>query len=698
VKGNLCKSGTSSFVHNNGTMLFDGGTTAQNYASASEVSFNNVINNNLNTSTGLSVNNDMAIVGQLSLNANSKITLTSGNITLKSSATSTANLAEVPPTATIAYGSGLFIVERYFSVKRAWRFLSVPVSNPTLTFHQAWQENQSQGTSDQTSPSGYGTQISGGVTPTVLNGFDYYSSGGASVKTYDPNINNWIGITSTNNPIETTSGIMAFIRGDRSAVGLYATATTTVLRTKGTLKVWNQAVIPVTAGKFASIGNPYASALDMRKISIAGGIDRTFYIWDPKLTSPLGLGAYQTFKFIGNDFYPTPGFGSYGNPSLAYNYIQSGQAFFVTATGLNGSITIMENAKANVDSPSVNNTSVFRSMASQIQLLRTTLYSVSPDGTADVMDGVLNLFDDNFSNAIDGKDAIKATNFSASLAIKKEDKSLAVEARNAIAKNDTIFYTISQVKAAAYRLEVIADNLAAPGITAFLEDTYLNTSTPIDLNRSTLYSFNVTSDPVSANPGRFRVVFKNAIQGPLPITFSFVKAYEQNMNISVEWKIENEKNIKEYTVEKSVDGQHFTTTATIKAKGNSNNTVNYQWIDASPVSGNNYYRIRSVDVNGQIQYSTIVKVTTGRSKPQIAVYPNPIANDIVSLQLINQPKGKYYIRLLNNAGQVILITQLQHEQGSSAQNIQINKAIDNGNYLLEVTGADKNKTILKVSK
>ena len=50
----------------------------------------------------------------------------------------------------------------------------------------------------------------------------------------------------------------------------------------------------------------------------------------------------------------------------------------------------------------------------------------------------------------------------------------------------------------------------------------------------------------------------------LPVTFTMVKAYQQNKKINVEWSVENEMNIKQYEVEKSTNGTEFTTLA-IKA-------------------------------------------------------------------------------------------------------------------------------------
>ena len=47
----------------------------------------------------------------------------------------------------------------------------------------------------------------------------------------------------------------------------------------------------------------------------------------------------------------------------------------------------------------------------------------------------------------------------------------------------------------------------------------------------------------------FRIVFAPMIA--LPVTFTNVKAYGMGKNINVEWKVENEVNIKKYEVERS---------------------------------------------------------------------------------------------------------------------------------------------------
>jgi hypothetical protein len=77
------------------------------------------------------------------------------------------------------------------------------------------------------------------------------------------------------------------------------------------------------------------------------------------------------------------------------------------------------------------------------------------------------------------------------------------------------------------------------------------------------------------------------------------------------------------------------------------------------------------------------------------VYPNPVSDGNINLQLINQPKGRYGIRLLNNLGQVMMVKHIVHEEGSSTESLKV-KLLVHGAYQLEVTKPDKSKININV--
>jgi hypothetical protein len=667
----------SGIITNNGTLNASNGTIEMTGSSSQTIDAftfqNNAINNLIisNTSAGgVILDGALDLYSSLTYSGTGKKLTTNDVLTLKSTSSNTASVGDMTGNTI----TGNVTVERYISARKAWRLLSVP-TNTTQTIQQAWQEGCG---ADLNCVVNFGIQVTGPAGTAA--GFDVYTST-PSLKTYNPAINAWADVGNTNTRlIKATVGYMTFIRGDRAAIAFNSTPTQTVMRTIGSLYTGDQAPILVSANKFASIGNPYASALDMRSITKTGVKD-FFYVWDPSLGDNNGNGSYQTFSYNGSDYVVTPGMGSYGANGSVSNYIQSGQAFLIQGTPAGGSLTFKEGAKTSGSAP------VFRAAGLPKPQLSTGLYGVNTDSTTYMIDGVLSNYDDTYSNGVDDMDAIKKFNTSENLSIKTANTLLVVERRHSIVQQDTIFLNLANVKIQNYRFEFTASQLNLAGQTGFLEDNYLHTSTSLSLDGTTTIDFNVVNIPDSYADDRFRIIFTPAVV--LPLSFTSVKAYAKNKDIAVEWKVENENNLEQYSVEKSVDGNHYITANTVAARHAA--VSNYNWLDVNPAEGYNYYRILSTDVNGKTAYSVVVKVFTGKEKPGISIYPNPVSNGIINLQLTNQSPGEYGIRLLNKMGQVIISKQINHTAGSSTETIQLDKYTPHCIYQLEVTQPDGKK-------
>ena len=631
---------------------------------------NDLIVSNISAS-GVSLNGAVDIYNSLTYSDVGMKLTTNDNLTFKSTAANTAWLGDMTGNTI----TGKATVERYISSRKAWRFLSIP-TNTTQTTRQTWQEGAT--TTGSNPVPGYGIQLSGAGGTAA--GFDLYSAT-PSMKTFNSSTSLWVGVPNTNTAgIKATDGYMVFIRGDRTANAFTSPVTQTTVRTKGTLYTGNQTPIAVSAGQFAAIGNPYPSAIDMRNITKTGLKD-FFYVWDPAMAGAYGYGAYQTFSNNGSGNYViTPGGGSYGTSGTISNYIQSGQAFFVQGDVLGGSLTFKEAAKTTGSGV------VSIAPVMPTPQLRANLYGVNADNSTYITDGLLINYDDNYTNTVDDMDAIKSANTSENLSVKTAGKLLVVERRHTITDKDTIFLNLTGVSALKYRFELMADQLYRQGLSAFLEDNYLHTSTPLYIDGTTNVDFTVTSAAGSKAPDRFRIVFSQL--GTLPVTFTSIKAYRQDKNINVEWKVDNELNIKEYETQKSTDGNGFTNLSVTAATANGAHSASYRVTDTHPVEGYNYYRIKSVDLNGKTATTSVVKVLTGSTHPEISVYPNPVSNGIISLQLNNQPAGKFGIRLLNKSGQVIMQKQIEHADGTSTETISLDKYAPHGIYQLEVTKPD----------
>ena len=164
--------------------------------------------------------------------------------------------------------------------------------------------------------------------------------------------------------------------------------------------------------------------------------------------------------------------------------------------------------------------------------------------------------------------------------------------------------------------------------------------------------------------------------------------------MKVEWKVSNEKDMKQYEVERSSNGLLFTKQATVAAMNTG--SANYNWLDTYVLPGVYYYRIRCINVDGKIQYTGIVKVLIGDGKSLITIYPNPITDGMIHLQLTNAPEGKYKIKLINKLGQLIVQKQITHAGGSATELIKWDYNLAHGMYQLQVTKPDGTEKDLNV--
>lgn len=677
VQGSFSKTSNASFIHNNGTVIFNGDGVQSYNCKSPQIIFNNLTNKN---SAGLNINDSLSVYKRLLLDNNSIINL-NADLSLLSDKSQTASLARIPANAVINYYNGLFIVERYINTnaiingghEQSWQLISTPAFGETVL--NTWQEKGNKNIS------GYGTWITG--VSNADNSFDAISPS-PSMKYYDAQNNRWIGIPSTNINLENEKGYMIFIRGDRMATSINAQPNPTILRTRG--KVYQVNFAPpkstVPSQKFQSIGNPFASAIDFEKISFSDRI--TSYIaWDPTLYGNYGVGGYQTISET-TFFKPIPGNTANYNSSADCQYIQSGQAFFVyNYSSLPVSVSFTEDCKVNDQNHLVN-----RSPLSERQILSANLFS--KEGL--IADGNAVAFDEIFSKDIDRNDAFKINKGGENFGIKRGENILVIEARENIKAADTIFYQLTNLSKQEYKFAFEPQNFQ-PELEAYLVDQYLNIETQINLHDTSAVTFSANSDDASRKSNRFFLILKRcAAKASAPFA---VNAYAKDVNVILEWKSENTTDVKEFDVEYSTDGINFSLIKCVSADTHLNQ---YNFLHNQAVNGNNYYRIRRVGVDGKIEYSEVVKLVMSKLVTGINIYPNPVKDEFMNLQFINQAVGKYTFTLFNSIGQIILLKQITYPGGNAIQTIHLQDKMANGIYNLRIIKPDAEKIFLKVRK
>jgi len=178
----------------------------------------------------------------------------------------------------------------------------------------------------------------------------------------------------------------------------------------------------------------------------------------------------------------------------------------------------------------------------------------------------------------------------------------------------------------------------------------------------------------------------------LPVSLTNVRAYQKGNTVVLDWSGLHELNVSRYEIERSANAVAFTKILSVSAINNGSPGIDYSITDNNPVKGNNFYRIKAIDKDGRVVYSGILSVNLAGGNTYVIVYPNPVRNKQVNLQLSNVAAGKYEVAIFNYLGQKLVNTYLQHNGGSAIQNITLPGVAKAGIYVVKVLNETSNFT------
>jgi Secretion system C-terminal sorting domain len=174
------------------------------------------------------------------------------------------------------------------------------------------------------------------------------------------------------------------------------------------------------------------------------------------------------------------------------------------------------------------------------------------------------------------------------------------------------------------------NNLTVPGIYVFI----------LTLVDRTLYT---TKEDT--------VIVTNVL--PLNI-ISFKGRVINSSTTEVQWETASEINASYFTIQRSADGNRFTTIGKVAEAGNNAATHDYIFTDASVLQAGSsvvYYRLTSTDKNDHASVSNVVSLNLGPAAPGITVSPNP-STDILNIE-INNLSGNASINIFDVKGRKI---------------------------------------------
>ncbi len=187
-------------------------------------------------------------------------------------------------------------------------------------------------------------------------------------------------------------------------------------------------------------------------------------------------------------------------------------------------------------------------------------------------------------------------------------------------------------------------------------------------------------------------VYLSSTENPgtvLPVNMLYFRAEKKAEQSLLSWATATEVKSSGFVVERSKDARAWTEIGFEASKATSNTELYYSFLDENPMNGNNFYRLKQLDIDGGIEYSQVKLVKFDKTH-QLQILPNPANASFV----IKGLRGNNTITMANVAGQVLVNTRAE---GVGEQLIQI-VHLPAGMYFVTVTNEDGSSEVHKVVK
>jgi uncharacterized repeat protein (TIGR01451 family) len=186
---------------------------------------------------------------------------------------------------------------------------------------------------------------------------------------------------------------------------------------------------------------------------------------------------------------------------------------------------------------------------------------------------------------------------------------------------------------------------------------------------------------------------------PLPVTLLSLNAYlMQDNKVKIDWSTSMEINCDKFNIERSYDGNLFSTVSVVAGNGTSFLKHSYSILDdiSAATGAIVYYRLKQIDIDGKATYSKVLAVKLKKSNRQIAISPNPFSSYLNINAEWNRTEAAA-ARVINAEGKEVISKNIKMNKGLNYILIDEVSKLAAGNYFIEIISNTERFTV-KVTK
>jgi hypothetical protein len=154
----------------------------------------------------------------------------------------------------------------------------------------------------------------------------------------------------------------------------------------------------------------------------------------------------------------------------------------------------------------------------------------------------------------------------------------------------------------------------------------------------------------------------------------------------LQWTTASEQNSSAYVIERRSESEtEFYEVGKVEAAGLSNSTLNYEYFDQLPLSGQTlYYRLKMLDLDGTFEHSEIISINKDLNSKSLKLFPNP-SNGLINLEFKTDETEAVNIEVFDYTGKQKLVNNILENANDGLTNQTINLShLANGFYIVKI--------------
>ena len=164
--------------------------------------------------------------------------------------------------------------------------------------------------------------------------------------------------------------------------------------------------------------------------------------------------------------------------------------------------------------------------------------------------------------------------------------------------------------------------------------------------------------------------------GILPLTLVSFYSSQQNQEIILYWRTENEENINSFEIESKNGNSDWQALEMVPSMAAKSGGYSYTFIDHTKMNTDRYYRLKIIDRDGKYDYSKVLYITSGQTGT-LSISPTLVSG---SMNVILPASGPARVSIFNTSGQLVKTLN----NGSEVFNIDVS-GLKRGVYFLSVS-------------